>query len=83
MNPFAKETRQIPDTDVSLTLRAQQFAKRESLFDRGVIDSSTVSELVAFLEEKYPIRISDDELGTDNLSINHLVSFLERKLVDT
>lgn len=53
----------------------------ESLLDHGIVDSTGVMELVAFLEEKYGITIQDQEVIPDNLdSINKLVKFLERKL---
>jgi len=53
----------------------------DSFLDRGIIDSTGVLELVTFLEERYDIKVEDDELVPDNLdSINRLVKFLERKL---
>ena len=51
-----------------------------SFLDQGVIDSTGVLELVAFLEGQYGIKIKDDELDPENLdSINKLVSFINRK----
>ena len=53
----------------------------DSFLDRGIIDSTGVLELVAFLEEKYQIKIQDRELIPDNLdSINNLIRFVESKL---
>ena len=52
----------------------------KSLIDSGIIDSTGVLELVGFLEEKYGIRINDDELVPENLdSIDNIVSFVSRK----
>jgi acyl carrier protein len=57
------------------------LANDDSFLDHGIVDSTGVMELVAFLEEKYGITIEDQELIPDNLdSINKLVKFLERKL---
>jgi acyl carrier protein len=57
------------------------FSNDDSFLDNGIVDSTGVLELVAFLEEKYAITIQDQELVPDNLdSINKLVRFLERKL---
>jgi acyl carrier protein len=57
------------------------LANDDSFLDNGIVDSTGVMELVAFLEEKYGITIEDQELIPDNLdSINKLVKFLERKL---
>ena len=53
----------------------------DSFLDKGIIDSTGVLELVAFLEEKYQIKIQDRELIPDNLdSINNLIRFVESKL---
>jgi acyl carrier protein len=53
----------------------------DSFLDRGIVDSTGVLELVAFLEERYGITIEDQELVPSNLdSISSLTRFLERKL---
>jgi acyl carrier protein len=52
----------------------------KSLIDSGIIDSTGVMELVGFLEEKYAIRIEDDELVPENLdSIDNIVAFVGHK----
>ena len=51
-----------------------------SLLKRGVIDSTGVLELVAFLEERYGISVADDELVPDNLdSILKISGFIAQK----
>ena len=51
-----------------------------SLIEAGIIDSTGVLELVGFLEERYGLRIADDELVPENLdSIDNVVRFVERK----
>lgn len=51
-----------------------------SLLKRGVIDSTGVLELVAFVEERYGITVADDELVPDNLdSISRISDFITRK----
>lgn len=58
-----------------------EFSDDDSLQDKGIIDSTGVLELVAFLEESYRIEVRDDELLPENLdSINRLARFLESKL---
>ena len=53
----------------------------DSFLAQGIIDSTGVLELVAFLEERYRVKVLDDELVPQNLdSINRLVNYLERKL---
>jgi len=52
----------------------------DSFLELGIIDSTGVLELVAFLEQEYQIRIADEELVPENLdSINRLLRFLETK----
>jgi acyl carrier protein len=52
----------------------------EDLLSRGVIDSLAVTQLVAFLEERYAIRITDDELIPDHFrSIACMEAFVEYK----
>ena len=52
----------------------------DSFLELGIIDSTGVLELVAFLAQQYQIRIADEELVPENLdSINRLLRFLEAK----
>jgi acyl carrier protein len=52
----------------------------DSFLELGIIDSTGVLELVAFLEQEHQIRIADEELVPENLdSINRLLRFLETK----
>lgn len=53
----------------------------DSFLEQGIIDSTGILELVAFLEGEYHFTIEDEELVPDNLdSINNLVVFIGRKL---
>jgi acyl carrier protein len=50
-------------------------------FDKGIIDSTGVIELVSFIEEKFDISVEDDELIPENLSsLKRVDLFLEKKL---
>ena len=52
----------------------------KSLIESGIMDSTGVLELVMFLEERYNIKIEDEELVPENLdTINNLVAFLQKK----
>ncbi len=56
------------------------FADDESFLQLGIIDSTGVLELVAFLESEFNIHVGDDELTPENLdSIDNLVHFIEMK----
>ena len=52
-----------------------------SFLEEGIIDSTGVLELVAFLEETFSISVEDEELLPENLdSINNVLAYLEKKL---
>lgn len=58
-----------------------KFSDEDSFVDEGIIDSTGMLELVAFLEQQYRIKLEDEELIPDNLdSINNLVKFIQKKL---
>jgi acyl carrier protein len=57
-----------------------QILAEESFFESGIMDSMGVLELIAFLESRFGIQVSDDELVPANLdSIANVCRFLERK----
>ena len=57
------------------------LAGDDSLLEQGLIDSTGVLELVSFIENKFEIKVADDDLVPDNLdSINRLIAFIETKL---
>jgi acyl carrier protein len=61
--------------------QSKQIADDASFLDSGIIDSTGVLELIAFLEERYSIAIADEELVPPNLdSVNRVSGFVERKL---
>jgi acyl carrier protein len=46
----------------------------------GLIDSTGILEVVSFIEEKFGIRVEDDELLPENLdSVRRLADFIVRK----
>ena len=53
---------------------------RTSLFDHGIIDSTGVLEVIAFLEKEMAIDVKDAEMIPDNLdSIERIAAFVARK----
>jgi acyl carrier protein len=59
-----------------------RLADDDSFLEKGIIDSTGILELVAFVEGRYQIRVEDRELIPDNLdSINRLAEFIRRKCV--
>lgn len=59
---------------------ANGLADDTSFLREGIIDSTGILELVAFLENEFPITVDDEELVPENLdSINSLAIYLEKK----
>ena len=58
----------------------EKITSDQSFLQSGIIDSTGVLELVSFLEEKFKMKIKDDELIPQNLdSIQNIVSFVQKK----
>ncbi len=52
----------------------------DSFLEMGIVDSTGVLELVAFLESEWELTIDDSELVPENLdSVDNIVGFLDRK----
>ncbi len=55
--------------------------EKDSLLENGIIDSTGVLELIAFIEETYGIKVADEEVVPDNLdTILDITYFIQRKL---
>lgn len=53
----------------------------DSFFELGIIDSTGVLELIAFLEERFAIHIQDSDLIPENLdSIQAITAFVQRQI---
>ena len=51
-----------------------------SLLERGIVDSTGVLEITAFLEKAFDIRIADDEIVPENLdTLARIAAFVARK----
>ncbi len=79
--PLNDELRRFVTDNFMFGKVANGFADDDSFLERGIIDSTGVMELVAFLEEQYGIKLHDQDLIPDNLdSINGLARFVESRL---
>ena len=60
---------------------SSDLADDSSLLESGVLDSTSVLEVISFLEDSYSISFDDDELISDNFdSINRIAAFVCGKL---
>jgi acyl carrier protein len=61
-------------TDVS------QLGENDSLLEMGIVDSTGVLDLVAFVEESFGISVADREITPENFdSIRRLADFIKGK----
>ena len=61
--------------------RDDSFSNEDSFIEMGVLDSTGVLELIAFLQKRYSIKIEDVEIVPENLDSIHRISvFVTRKL---
>ena len=57
-----------------------QIELETDFFEKGIIDSTGVIELVSFIEETFEISIDDEELIPENLSsLKNIGEFLQQK----
>ena len=58
-----------------------ELADTESLLDAGLIDSTGILELVAFIETEFSIQMADTDIVPDNLdSVDTIVRYVEGKI---
>ena len=61
--------------------RDNGFGEEESFLDRGILDSTGVMELIAFIEDRFGVKIEDHELLPENLdTLSSLARFIEGKI---
>lgn len=58
-----------------------QIGDDQSLLGTGIVDSTGIMELIAFLETTFHVKFVDNELVADNFdSVSRIISFVTRKL---
>lgn len=60
-------------------LGSEKIARDEDLLANDILDSLAIVELVSFLEVRFGIRVSDDDLVPENFrTVDEIVAFVER-----
>ncbi|GMT96134.1 hypothetical protein KH5H1_02530 [Corallococcus caeni] len=73
-------TRDTLRTFIIDTFFVDDFADDDSFLRKGLIDSTGMMELVAFIETEFHIKLDDKELVPENLdSLSRVVAFVDRK----
>jgi acyl carrier protein len=81
MNTIAQDIRHFVVANFLFGRNGDQLKDDQSFLDTGIIDSTGVLELVAFLEEKFGISVGDRELLPENLdSVDNASRFVAGKL---
>ncbi len=79
--PLNEELRQFVSDNFLFGKNGAMLGDDDSFLDKGIIDSTGVLELVAFLQERYGLQIDDRDLIPENLdSINNLSKFVGSRL---
>ncbi len=59
---------------------SQPLAETDSLIEKGIVDSTGVLELVAFLEDRFRIMVADADIVPANLdSLARIAAFIRAK----
>ena len=67
--------------DIQKDHKRKDLEDNESLIDQGVIDSLAIMKMLVFLEEKFNIQISGDELILENFeTLDSITRLVERKI---
>ena len=58
----------------------ENLKEETSFLENGILDSTGILELIAFLEETYGIEVEDEELIPQNLdSITNVAQYVQKK----
>jgi acyl carrier protein len=80
MNSIEKKIRGFVSENFLFREDHGELASDESLLDAGLIDSTGVLELVAFLEKEFQLQMADEDIVPDNLdSIARITAYVARK----
>lgn len=67
--------------NLMMGMNVGDLADDSSFLERGIIDSTGVIELIAFIEEAFGIEVDDDEIVPENLdSLRNVERFVLAKL---
>lgn len=77
---IAAEVEQFIVSDIAAGRGIESVAHDRDLLADGIIDSLGITELIAFLEEKYAIKVDDDDIDAENFrSIDGIAAFVAKK----
>jgi len=76
----ATEVERLIVEEIAVGRAIDSVAHDEDLLASDILDSLGIMELVAFLEEKHGIKVSDSDLTPENFqTVDSIVAFVDRK----
>jgi acyl carrier protein len=58
------------------------FSENDSFLEKGIIDSTGVLEMVSFIQQKFGVKINDEDIIPENLdSVDNIANFIKRKQI--
>jgi acyl carrier protein len=61
--------------------KGASFIDSDNLLTKGVIDSLRMLDMISFLEEKYHLKIDEEELMPENFeSVDAITRFVEQRI---
>jgi acyl carrier protein len=80
MGSVEEKLRTFIDENILYTSDGYPYTDETSFLDNGIVDSTSILELVAFIEEQYDISIEDSEVVPKNFdSISSLSKYVRSK----
>jgi len=80
MDPIATQVKTFIVDNFLFGQGGDKITDDASLMDNGIVDSTGILELVAFLEETWSIQVEDEELVPENLdTLSNITRFIQRK----
>jgi acyl carrier protein len=81
MTPILGDIRQFVVDNFLFGQDGEFLDDNTSFLERGIIDSTGVLELIAFLQCRFHIRLEDEDIVPENLdSLARLTYFVQRKM---
>lgn len=80
MKMVGEKVRQFVEENFMIGANVKNLKDGDSFLENGIIDSTGVLELVAFIEENFEISVADEDLVPENLdSISNIAAYVGRK----
>jgi acyl carrier protein len=87
LNPMEKIAAVIRDyiaQNILFSAKGYPYADEASFLDEGIVDSMNVLELVTFVEERFGVKVDQQDIVPDNFdSVRTLADYIRRKRPDT